>query len=90
MLHLIDMKNIRMFFLMYLLLAVLAQKGLEIRSVEELIFEIVAVHGSWMPVTVDWTSAGLGMVTWLVQLMCSAHQLFFPNSSSNQPEQITC
>lgn len=70
-----------MFFLMYLLLAVLAQKGLELRSEEGIIAQFVTVHGSW-------GSAGLGMVTLLVQVMCSAHQMFCHNSGSNQPEQI--
>lgn len=40
MLHLLDMKNIRMFFLMYLLLAVLAQEGLKLRSEEVINFSV--------------------------------------------------
>lgn len=40
MLHLSGMKSIRMFFLMYLLFAVLAQKGLKLRSEEVINFSV--------------------------------------------------
>lgn len=83
MLYLLDMKSIRMFLLMYLLFAVLAHKGPELRSEEVINFSVG--YSLWL---LDWTSAGLGMVTWLVQVMCSAHQMFCPSSGSNQPEQI--
>lgn len=71
------MKSIRMFFVMYILFAVLAQKGLELRSEEIINFSVC-----YSPWPLDWSPAGLGMVTQLVQLFCG-------NSSSNQPEQIT-
>lgn len=87
MLHLLGMKSVRMFFLMYPLFAVLAQKGLELRSEEVINFSVC--YSPWLldASSVEWTSAGLGMVTWLIQVMCSAHQMFCDNSSSNQPEQ---
>lgn len=75
-----------MFFQIYSLLAVLAQEGIELRDGQVVNFSVC--YSPWL---LDaWISAGLGMVTQLVQVMCSAHQMFCPNSGSNQPEQTTC
>lgn len=46
MLHLLDMKSIRMFFQMYLLLAVLVQKGLKLRSEE--VTNVSVCYSPWL------------------------------------------
>lgn len=54
MLHLLGMKSVRMFFLMYPLFAVLAQKGLELRSEEVINFSVC--YSPWL---LDASSCGL-------------------------------
>lgn len=74
MLHLLDMKSIRMFFLMYLLLA---QKGLEIRSVEVINFSVC--YSPWLLDAnycgLDICRAGNGHLAGSADMFCSADVL---------------